>query len=664
MFSHRSTIERLRPARSRANRAAALAVAGTLAGTGLAVAATTSAQAGGLLTATFAKTSDWGSGFEGSYTVANGTGTAIPSWTVVFTLPAGETATSAWNATFTALGNNTYQLASPSWAAPLGAGQNASSVGIEFTNTGPSGTSPSACTINNAPCAGGTGTPPTTAPSTLPSTSATTPTITPPTATSTTSTVPTTRPSTTTVPPTTLPTTTPTTLPTTGPPTTPPTGSGGNLKIAYFDQWSVYGAGYSVKKVDTSGAASKLNVINYMAENIDPVNLTCFEANKAASQDENNAGAGDGAGDDYADYGKTYDAASSVSGVADTWNQPIVGNFNQLKELKAKYPNLRVMLTIGGWTYSKYFSDVAATDASRKKFVASCVSMFLDGDIPSAGGYGGPGTAAGIFDGFDLDWEYPGGGGHTGNHAGPADKQNFTLLAQEFRTELDAYGAAHGGKHYAITAAVGSGQDKIANLETGKLGSIMDWIDVMTYDMHGGWDATGPTNLQDPLHASPNDPSKAIAPGAEKYNVDTALTAFTTGLPDMGIPGGFPASKINLGIPFYWRGWTGVPGGTTNGLYQTATGPSAVFPTTQQAGIASWNELVAAGVTGSSFYDATTQSSWICSGGSFYTGDTPRAIAARDAYAKAKGLGGVFAFALEDDDSSSTLMNAMAAGMP
>ncbi|GAA2035792.1 hypothetical protein GCM10009839_40750 [Catenulispora yoronensis] len=628
----------------------------TLTGAAAALAMTASAATTGYLTATFAKTSDWGAGFEGTYTVANGTSAAVNSWSVTFTLPAGEAATSAWNATFTALGNNTYRLDSPTWASPLAAGASAPAVGIEFTNTKATGAAPSACTINNAPCAGGGTTPPTTSSSSVPTTPSSSVPTTP--SSSQPSTSPSTKPSTS---PSTSPSTTPSTSPSTSP-SSPPPGSGGHLKIAYFDQWSIYSAGYSVKKVDTSGAAAKLDVINYMAENIDPVNLTCFEANKAASQDENNANAGDGAGDDYADYGKTFDASSSVSGVADVWNQPIAGNFNQLKQLKAKYPNLKVILTIGGWTYSKYFSDAAATDASRKKFVSSCINMFLDGNLPSDGGFGGPGSGAGIFDGFDLDWEYPGGGGHTGNHATAADKQNFTLLAQEFRTELDAYGAAHGGKHYYITAAVGSGQDKIANLETNKLGQYLDWIDVMTYDMHGGFEATGPTNFQDPLHNSPNDPSKAIAPGTEKYNVDTAITAFTTGLPDMGIPGGFPAAKINLGIPFYWRGWTGVPA-TNNGLYQTATGPAAAFPTTQTAGTASWTELKNAGLTGSALWDATTESSYIYSNGSFFTGDNPQAIAARDAYAKAHGLGGVFVFSLEDDDASGTLLNAVAAGM-
>ncbi|MGH2192797.1 hypothetical protein, partial [Enterococcus faecalis] len=87
------------------------------------------------------------------------------------------------------------------------------------------------------------------------------------------------------------------------------------------------------------GIAGKLDVLNYSFGNIDPTNLTCFEANKAAG-DDNNPNAGDGAGDSFADYQKSFSAADSVSGVADTWNQPIVGVFNQFKQLKAKYPKL------------------------------------------------------------------------------------------------------------------------------------------------------------------------------------------------------------------------------------------------------------------------------------------------------------------------------------
>lgn len=188
----------------------------------------------------------------------------------------------------------------------------------------------------------------------------------------------------------------------------------------------------------------------------------------------------------------------------------------------------------------------------------------------------------------------------------------------------------------------------------------------MTYDMHGGFEATGPTNFQDPLHNSPNDPSKAIAPGNEKYNIDTAIKAWTTGLSDYSIPGGFPASKLVMGFPFYYRGWTGVTAGSNHGLYQTATGPSAAFSYSQTAGIADYKELASAGLTGNSgdnFFDSTTQASWIYDGNNFYTGDTPQSIAAKTADIKSNGLAGAMMFSLDAEDSGDTLLNAIASGL-
>src|SRR5215468_2312085 len=238
----------------------------------------------------------------------------------------------------------------------------------------------------------------------------------------------------------------------TGPLTPAAAATTGGVKFAYFDQWSIYQNAFYVKNLDTMGIAGKLDFLIYDFENIDPTNLTCFEATKATDPDpggENDPNAGDGAEDQFADYQKTFDASTSVDGVADVFNQPIVGNFNQLKKLKARYPNLKIQLSLGGWTYSKYFSDVAKTAASRQKFVSSCIDMFLRGNIPASGGFGGPGTAAGIFDGFDIDWEYPGSpGGHLGNHVDPVnDPANFTALLAEFRNELNAFG---GGKHYYL----------------------------------------------------------------------------------------------------------------------------------------------------------------------------------------------------------------------
>src|SRR5579875_2593977 len=440
-------------------------------------------------------------------------------------------------------------------------------------------------------------------------------------------------------------------------------------KIAYFDQWSIYGNAYYPSTIATSGAASQLTTIIYDFENIDPTNLTCFEAIKAADTNESDPNAGDGAGDAYADYQKSYTSSNSVDGTSDSWSQPIKGNFNQLRELKVKYPNLKILLSIGGWTYSKYFSDVAATASSRQTFVSSCITMFLKGNLPTGIGgdpSGGTASAAGIFDGFDIDWEYPGTAGHVGNHYGPQDTANYTLLLQEFRNELDSYGASI-GKHFELTAAVPSGQDKIALIQTNQIGNYLDYADVMTYDMHGAWDTTGPTNFQDPLYNSPDDPSQAVPPGNEKYTIDTSIKAWTTGLPDYNIPGGFPANKLVMGFPFYYRVWTGVAAGSNHGLYQTATGPSAAFSTSQTAGVADYKELAAAGLTSNpsdNFFDSTTQASWIYDGTNFYTGDTPQSIAAKTTYIKDNGLAGAMMFSLDAEDAGDTLLNAIVSGLP
>jgi chitinase len=435
----------------------------------------------------------------------------------------------------------------------------------------------------------------------------------------------------------------------------------GGVKFAYYDQWSIYQNAFYLKNVDTSGMASNLDFMLYDFENIDPVNLTCFEATKATDPDpggENDPNAGDGAEDQFADYQKSFDASISVDGVGDTFNQPIAGNFNQLKKLKAKHPNLHILLSLGGWTYSKYFSDVAKTAASRQKFVSSCIDMFLRGNIPASGGYGGPGTAAGIFDGFDIDWEYPGSsGGHLGNHVDPTnDPANYTALLAEFRNELNTFG---GSKHYYLTAALPSGQDKIKFIQTNQIGQYLDYGNIMTYDMHGAWDATGPTNFQDPLFTSPDDPMTPVAPGTGKYSVDEAMKAWTKGASAYGIPGGFPASKATVGFPFYYRGWTGVTAGSNHGLYQSATGPSAGMTLSGNVpGVAMYKEITnIVANSADTFYDPATQAAWFYDGNTLYVGDSPRSIQAKSDYVHCNGYAGAMMFSLYDLDPGATLFN-------
>ncbi|MFI9273044.1 cellulose binding domain-containing protein [Kitasatospora sp. NPDC052896] len=118
----------------------------------LPTAASAAAGVSGLVAA-FSVPQSWQSGFEGDYTVTNDTNTTVNSWTIAFTLPAGETATSAWNGTLTQNGNQ-YTLTSPGWASPLAPGASAPVVGMNISSTG-TPVPPTACTINNQPCQGG-----------------------------------------------------------------------------------------------------------------------------------------------------------------------------------------------------------------------------------------------------------------------------------------------------------------------------------------------------------------------------------------------------------------------------------------------------------------------------------------------------------------------------
>ena len=133
-------------------------------------------------------------------------------------------------------------------------------------------------------------------------------------------------------------------------------------KVGYFIQWGIYGRGFFVKNLATSGAAAKLTHVNYAFANVSE-DGRCFEANVA------------GEGDAWADYQRPASAAESVDGVADSPDQALKGNFNQLRKLKARYPDLKVLLSIGGWTWSTFFSNAALTSASRKAFVASCIDL-------------------------------------------------------------------------------------------------------------------------------------------------------------------------------------------------------------------------------------------------------------------------------------------------
>jgi chitinase len=401
--------------------------------------------------------------------------------------------------------------------------------------------------------------------------------------------------------------------------TTPPP-PGAYKKVGYFAQWGIYGRAFTLKTLDAQGQAAKLTHLNYAFANVG-ADGKCFQANAL------------GQGDAYADYQKSFDAASSVDGVADTWDQPLKGNFNQLKELKAKYPGLKVLISIGGWTYSKYFSDAALTATSRQALVASCLDLYIKGNLPSIGGdpAGGPGAAAGVFDGVDIDWEWPASDGNTGNVIRAQDKQNYTLLLAEFRRQLDAYGATT-GKKYALSAFLPADPAKItAGFEVPQIFSSLDWGTVQGYDFHGAWEPT--TNHQGNLYAAAGDPAPV------KFSGDLAISTYTSR--------GAPAAKLLLGVPFYGRGWTGV-GPANNGLFQ----PGSAATGSYEPGIEDYKVLK--NRAGTRYRDTAAGALWLYDGSTWWSYDDAQVIAQKTAYVKAKGLGGVMAWELDGDDGTLT----------
>ena len=389
------------------------------------------------------------------------------------------------------------------------------------------------------------------------------------------------------------------------PPPPPPPPEVGREVIGYFIQWGIYGRDYLVKDVAATGAAQTLTVINYAFAGIAD-NLTCTSL------------------DTFADWGKSLAASESVDGVGDTVGQSLKGNFNQLKKLKALYPQIRVVISIGGWSDSARFSD-AALPANRMQFVQSCVDMFIKGQF--AAGVSGPG----VFDGIDIDWEYPGVCGATCNFRSE-DKVNFTLLLQEFRKQLDA---ASPDRHLLLTAATPVAASYNDTIDLTGISEPLDWMNLMSYDFHGSWEPNGPTNHHANLYLNPSDPS------VPQLSVDGAVSGY--------IDQGAEASKIAIGLPFYGHGWTRVPagGGGSQGLYQSA---GSLPRGTWERGIDDYKVLKTKGYP--EYWDPIANASWLYNGSTFWTFDSPLAVREKMHYIATRGLRGVMFWELSGDDGT------------
>lgn len=208
-------------------------------------------------------------------------------------------------------------------------------------------------------------------------------------------------------------------------------------------------------------------------------------------------------------------------------------NLRKLSELKGINPELKVLISLGGWTWSKNFSDAVLTDTSTQNFASSAVAIVSKYNL----------------DGVDIDWEYPGMIGDSNTYR-PGDKQGYTNLFRYLREDLDSLGKITHLKYY-ITTAVGGSQDYIDHTEMDKVQQYTDYINVMSYDYAGGSDSL--SNHHTNLFVSSGD--------TNQYSADRSIQAF--------LAAGVPPSKIVIGIAFYGKGWQMISN-ANNGLYQRA----------------------------------------------------------------------------------------------
>ena len=284
-------------------------------------------------------------------------------------------------------------------------------------------------------------------------------------------------------------------------------------------------------------------------------------------------------------------------------------NLAALRKLRQQNGHLKLLISVGGWSDSQYFSDAAATAARREAFAASCVDFMV---------------AQGL-DGVDLDWEYPVSGGAPGTIHRPADKQNFTKLLQELRTQLDRQGRRD-GKDYSLTIAGAAGSWYLNQIEAVKVADIVDHIFLMGYDLHGPWDTSADFNapLYTPSGASPQGKS-SIADSVQAY-----------------LDKGIPAEKLVLGMPLYGYAYQGVSS-QNNGLYSTYTSAKSVSYRTLKK-----NYLSNAAYR--QYRHQEAQVPYLYGSRTFISYDDAESLAAKAALSRSQGLGGIGFWELSQDD--------------
>ena len=287
------------------------------------------------------------------------------------------------------------------------------------------------------------------------------------------------------------------------------------------------------------------------------------------------------------------------------------GTLRDLTALRKKNPQLKIVLSIGGWDHSTYFSDAASTAARRETFAQSCLDLILAHDL----------------DGIDLDWEYPVSGGSGVIHR-PQDKQNFTLLLKALRQKLDRQGQRD-GRDYRLTIAGASGSWYLNNIEPQAVAEVVDHVFLMTYDFSGPWSSRSGFNA--PLY------------GAD--STDSAVTAW--------LSRGAAAEKLVLGIPLY--------GYIYQGVSSAGNGLNSAFSSARSV---TYDAVKTAYLTDSAYRQlrhATAQVPYLYGQRTFLSYDDPVSVAAKAELARDRGLGGIGFWELSQDTGGELVSAARTA---
>ena len=295
-----------------------------------------------------------------------------------------------------------------------------------------------------------------------------------------------------------------------------------------------------------------------------------------------------------------------------------ITEFSAFKKLKQQHPHLRVLPSIGGWTLSQPFHGMAKSGSAFKVFVQSAVDLIAKHDV---------------FDGIDIDWEYPGGGGNSQKVLSAADaqreKQVFTLMMYELREKLSEL-TQKTGRSYQLTAAVSGSHLKTQAIDWQAAIRVMDYVFAMTYDFAVGDGRAGHhTNLFD----------------SNKNSLSTE--AMINNLLQAKVP----AHKVVLGVAFYGRGWTN-SGWQGNGFEGNHNAIST--------GSYRYKELVENPPKGYAYgYDLQSEAAYFYHAQTkgFISFDDPRSTKAKADWAKSKGLAGVFSWQIKQDNGE--LLDAM-----